>query len=292
MGRLDHPEVTRLVFRFVIFAICINKNLPQFFYRRSISISRATENSCGWLKCISPREADEIQNSFILRQARRILRHATPLLGAIRYNLKFRVFYLLLGKEEKMNSTQNIAVLVGSLRKGSLCRKVANEYLAHAPEGLNFRMIEIGHLPFYNEDDEAQPPTTWKNFRQQIDGCDGLLFITPEYNRSVPGVLKNALDVGSRPYGKSVWQRKPAAIISLSKGALGAFGANHHLRQILVGLGVPTMAEPEAYIGAADGLFDQAGHLINPETLKFLGGFMEAFSKWIIANKSTKDGSH
>jgi chromate reductase len=125
------------------------------------------------------------------------------------------------------------------------------------------------------------PPAPWTAFRQRIKAADAVLFVTPEYNRSVPAVLKNALDVGSRPYGCSVWDRKPGAIVSGSPGAIGAFGANHHLRQSLVFLNVPTMQQPEAYVGYVHKLFDEHGNLINDGTRKFLQEFMQAFANWV-----------
>ena len=118
-------------------------------------------------------------------------------------------------------------------------------------------------------------------FRERIRRADAVLFVTPEYNRSVPGVLKNAIDVGSRPYGKSVWSRKPGGVISVSPGALSAFGANHHLRQCLVFLDVPAMQQPEAYIGGADKLFDASGKLTNDSTREFLRKYMTTFAAWI-----------
>lgn len=184
-----------------------------------------------------------------------------------------------------MAAQRNVAVLVGSLRKASFSRKMAKELIAVAPDNLDLAFVEIGQLPAYNEDEEtASPPAAWVAFRDQVREVDALLFVTPEYNRSVPGFLKNAIDVGSRPYGKSVWSRKPGAVVSVSPGALGAFGANHHLRQSLVFLDVPAMQQPEAYIGGAAGLFDEAGTLINEATKTFLIRFMTAFAAWIEAN--------
>jgi chromate reductase len=157
-----------------------------------------------------------------------------------------------------------------------------------APESLDLEIVEIGQLPPYNEDeDAAAPPAPWVAFRDQVRGADAVLFVTPEYNRSVPGFLKNAIDVGSRPYGKSVWSGKPGAVVSVSPGALGAFGANHHLRQSLVFLDVPAMQQPEAYIGGAAGLFDEAGTLTNDVTRAFLTRFMAAFAAWIEANRKS-----
>ncbi len=180
-----------------------------------------------------------------------------------------------------MPVTRKVGVFVGSLRKDSFTRKVANAVAAVAPSSLQFEFIDIGLVGHYNQDLESSPPETWIGFRQKVRAVDALLFATPEYNRSVPGVLKNAIDVASRPYGKSAWNGKPGAVISVSPGALSAFGANHHLRQSLVFLNVPTMQQPEAYIGGADKLFDASGNLTNESTREFLRKFGEAFAAWI-----------
>jgi len=139
-------------------------------------------------------------------------------------------------------------------------------------------------LPIYNQDGDEEPPAPWREFRDRIKAADAVLIVTPEHNRSVPAALKNALDVGSRPYGKNVWGGKPGAVVSASPGSIGGFGANHHLRQSLVFLNVPAMAQPEAYIGGADKLFDATGKLVNEGTRKFLQGFMQAYDAWITAN--------
>jgi len=183
-----------------------------------------------------------------------------------------------------MATRVNVAVLVGSLRKDSLTRKVAMALIAIGQDPLAFEVIEIGNLPLYNQDDEATPTQNVVEFRRRAAACDALLFTTPEYNRSVPGVLKNAIDVGSRPYGKSVWANKPGAVISVSPGAIGAFGANHHLRQSMVFLNVPIMQQPEAYIGNANALFDDKGALINDSTRAFLQKFLQAYALWIAHN--------
>jgi chromate reductase len=183
-----------------------------------------------------------------------------------------------------MDKVRDVAVIVGSLRKGSLNRQVANALAELAPATLKLKIIEIGHLPIYNQDGDEEPPASWREFRDRIKAADGVLFVTPEHNRSVPAALKNALDVGSRPYGKNVWSGKPGAVVSASPGGIGGFGANHHLRQSLVFLNVPAMAQPEAYIGGADKLFDATGKLANDGTRKFLRGFMQAYGAWIIAN--------
>jgi chromate reductase len=176
---------------------------------------------------------------------------------------------------------RDVAVMVGSLRKASLNRKVAHALMELAPSELRFEIVEIDDLPLYNEDLEASPPSAWLTFRERVRRADAVLFVTPEYNRSVPGVLKNAIDVGSRPYGKSAWDKKPGAVISVSPGAIGGFGANHHLRQSLVFLNVPAMQQPEAYVGNAAKLFDESGKLINDGTREFLAKFGSAFAGWV-----------
>jgi chromate reductase len=181
-----------------------------------------------------------------------------------------------------MSTTRDVAVLVGSLRKQSFNRKMALALAALAPEALKLTIVEIGDLPFYSEDlDGPDAPATWTAFRQRIKAADAVLFVTPEYNRSVPGVLKNAIDVGSRPYGGSAWDGKPGAVVSVSPGGIGGFGANHHLRQSLVFLNVPTMPQPEAYIGGAGSLFDQNGGITNEGTREFLRKLMAAYAAWI-----------
>ena len=176
---------------------------------------------------------------------------------------------------------KDIVVIVGSLRKESFSRKMANALVGLAPESLKLEIVEIRDLPMYDQDLEDTPPGAWTAFRERVRRADAVLFATPEYNRSVPGYLKNAIDVGSRPYGQSAWARKPAAVISVSPGALGAFGANHHLRQSLVFLDMPTMQQPEAYVGGAATMFDDAGKLTKPETREFVGKFMGAFAAWV-----------
>ncbi len=177
-----------------------------------------------------------------------------------------------------------IAVIVGSLRKESYNLKTAKALIEMAPESLSLEIIDISNLQMFNEDLEATPPNEWVKFREQIVAADGILFLTPEYNRSVPAVLKNALDVGSRPYGQNSWDGKPAGIVSVSIGNISGFGANHHLRQSLVFVNMHTMAQPEAYIGGAGALFDDEGKLINESTKDFLHSFMVAYEKWIDEN--------
>src|SRR3954452_5983762 len=180
-----------------------------------------------------------------------------------------------------MATARDVAVFVGSLRKDSINRKMANALIECAPAALKLGIVEIGELPLYNQDDEKEAPAPWIAFRNRVRPVHAVLFVTPEYNRSVPAPLKNALDVGSRPYGQSVWDGKPGAVVSVSPGALGAFGANHHLRQSLVFLNVPAMQQPEAYIGGAAKLFDDAGNLTNDSTKQFLKAFADAFARWI-----------
>src|SRR6476620_3040202 len=150
---------------------------------------------------------------------------------------------------------RDVVVLVGSLRKASFNRKTASALRDIAAGSLDLEIVEIGDLPLYNEDLEASVPPAWARFRERVRKADAVLFVTPEYNRSVPGLLKNAIDVGSRPYGKSAFSGKPAGVISVTPGALGAFGANHHLRQSLVFLDMPALQQPEAYISNAGKLF-------------------------------------
>ena len=180
-----------------------------------------------------------------------------------------------------MSADHTVAVLVGSLRKESLNRKVALALASLAPANLKLEIVEIGQLPHYDQDADENPPEPWRQFRQRLKATDAVLFVTPEYNRSVPGVLKNAIDVGSRPYGQSAWEGKPGAVVSVSPGAIGAFGANHHLRQSLVFLNVPAMQQPEAYIGQAGELFDAQGNLTNDKRREFFTKFMQAFAAWI-----------
>jgi chromate reductase len=180
-----------------------------------------------------------------------------------------------------MPDTRTVAVLVGSLRRESFTRKVANALVQLAPPSLKLEIVEIGAVSFYNQDLEPNPPADWLAFREKLRAADAVLFATPEYNRSVPGVLKNAIDVASRPKENNVFNGKPGAVISVSPGALSGFGANHHLRQSLVFLNVPTMQQPEAYIGGAAKLFDESGNLTNESTKEFLRSFVDAFAKWV-----------
>lgn len=177
-----------------------------------------------------------------------------------------------------------IGILVGSLRQQSFNRKVALTLIKLAPPSLDMKLIEIGNLPFFNQDLEAAPPKEWITFRKQLMPLDGFLIVTPEYNRSVPAALKNALDVGSRPYGKNLWNAKPCAIVSASIGAIGGFGANHHLRQSMVFLNMPCLQQPEIYLSYVDKLFNEKGELINEDTKTFLSQFMQTYAEWVRTN--------
>jgi chromate reductase len=184
-----------------------------------------------------------------------------------------------------MSNVYNVAVVVGSLRKASINRKVALALAELAPANLKLNIVEIGDLPLYNEDiDGDSPPAAYSTFRQKVASSDAVLFVTPEYNRSVPAPLKNAIDVGSRPYGKSVWGGKPGAVISVSPGAIGGFGANQHLRQSFVFLNVPCMQQPEAYLGGAGTAFDETGKL-NESVKPFLQSFINAYGEWVAQHK-------
>jgi len=175
-----------------------------------------------------------------------------------------------------------IAIIVGSLREGSLNRKVARSICAIGGDKLDCFMVEIGDLPLYNQDLDSSPPEQWARFREQVAAADGVLFCTPEYNRGVPGVLKNAIDIGSRPYGQSVFDRKPAAIISASPGSIGGFGANHQLRQACVFLNMPVMQQPEAYLGhVTDGSFDGDGCLKDGPLKDLVIKLANAFHDWV-----------
>lgn len=177
-------------------------------------------------------------------------------------------------------ATRKIAVIIGSLRKDSYNRKVAKTLMLLAPATLDMEIVEIGQLAMYNQDDDASPPPTYTEFRDKIRGFDGVLFCTPEYNRSMPGALKNAIDVGSRPYGQSAWSGKPCAVVSVTPGGTGAFGANHHLRQSLVFLDMPAMQQPEAYISNVAKLYE-GDELKEESTKAFLQKFIDAFAAWV-----------
>ncbi|MBE8712481.1 NADPH-dependent FMN reductase [Sphingobacterium hungaricum] len=178
---------------------------------------------------------------------------------------------------------KTIGLFVGSLRRESFNKKIANHLTGIAPKGYEFKIISLEKLEMYNQDfdDDGNPPASYIEFRKQLNELDGFIFITPEYNRSVPAVLKNAIDVGSRPYGKNSWDGKPGAIISSSLGNISGFGANHHLRQSLVFVNVLTLQQPEAYIASVNKLFDDTGKLTSESTSEFFQKFVDAFAKWV-----------
>lgn len=181
------------------------------------------------------------------------------------------------------DNPKDIAVFVGSLRKDASSRKAALALSALAPKGLTLDIIPIAHLPFYDQDFDADPaatPISYADFRRRVGRADAALFVTPEYNRTFPAVLKNAIDIGTRPYGKNVWSGKPAGVVSVSMGALGGFGANQQLRALLANVNMPVLQQPEVYIGGADKLFDADGNVAVEATSAFLKGYMEAFAAW------------
>jgi chromate reductase len=179
-------------------------------------------------------------------------------------------------------ATHRIATIVGSLRKDSINRKIGRTICAMRGDHLDCSVVEIGDLALFNQDVEATPPQPWVRFREEVAAADGVLFVTPEYNRGVPGVLKNAIDIGSRPYGHSVWNGKPAAIISASPGGLGGFGANHQLRQSCVFLNMPVMQQPEAYLGhVTDDAFGEDGLLKEGRTRDLVEKLAFAFADWV-----------
>ena len=177
-------------------------------------------------------------------------------------------------------SQYQIAVIIGSLRKDSFNRKLANAIVKLAPPEFSFDQVQISDLPLYNQDDDANPAESVKRLKTEIKSAQGVLFFTPEYNRSIPGALKNALDHGARPYGQSVWAGKPAGVIGVSVGAIGTALAQQHLRNILAYLDMPTLGQPEAFIQAKDGLFDEAGN-IGAGSKQFLQNWMDRYVAWI-----------
>ena len=177
-------------------------------------------------------------------------------------------------------SNYHIAVVVGSLRRDSFNRKLADALVKLAPPEFTVSQVEIGDLPLYNQDDDAHPADAVKRLKSEIGAAQGLLFVTPEYNRSIPGVLKNAVDHASRPYGKNTWAGKPAGVLGVSVGVIGTAMAQQHLRNILAYLDVPTLAQPEAFIQAKDGLFDEAG-AIGAASRKFMQDWMDHYVAWV-----------
>jgi chromate reductase len=184
-------------------------------------------------------------------------------------------------KDAAMDKPLDIVVLVGSLRKDSLNRKTAATLAELAPASIRLEQVEIGPLPMYNQDLDDAPPDVWIAFRERVKKADGVLFVTPEYNRSVPAALKNAIDIGSRPYGQSAWKGKPGGVVTVSPGAIGGFGANHHLRQMLVFLDVHPLQQPEAYLGNAGKWFGDDGKLQDESARKFLQTYINAYASWV-----------
>ena len=183
--------------------------------------------------------------------------------------------------------TKRIGFMLGSLRRDAFTRTIANQLAELFPEDFEIVFPEIGHLEMYNQDydDDNKTPESWKAFREEVKKLDGVMFVTPEYNRSVPPVLKNALDIASRPYGANAWDDKPGAVVSVSPGAVSGFGANHHLRQILTFLNIHAMAQPEAYIGSVMNLLNEDG-TVKEDTVKFLQLIVDSYVAWF--NRLTK----
>jgi chromate reductase, NAD(P)H dehydrogenase (quinone) len=178
-------------------------------------------------------------------------------------------------------ATHHVVVIVGSLRKESFSLKIANALAELAPEGLNLEVLTLHGISFFNQDLEAAPPADWLAFREKLQKSQGVLFVTPEYNRSIPGVLKNAIDVGSRPYGKSSFLEKPIGIISNSPGPLGGVSATKHLQNIMPGIGGSIMGQPEAYLNAVGDAFDDKGKLTKEALQKVLQQYIDAFAAFV-----------
>jgi chromate reductase, NAD(P)H dehydrogenase (quinone) len=178
-------------------------------------------------------------------------------------------------------SSYQIAVVVGSLRRDSFNRKLATALAKLAPSDFSFKQVQIDDLPLYNQDDDASPAESVKRLKREIKGAQGLLFVTAEYNRSIPGVLKNAIDHASRPYGQNAWADKPAGVLGASIGAIGTAVAQQHLRNVLAYLDVPTLGQPEVFIHSKDGLFDEAGNLGNADSKKFLQDWTNRYVVWV-----------
>jgi chromate reductase len=177
--------------------------------------------------------------------------------------------------------THRIAVVVGSLRAESHNRRLAEAVVAMAPPEFSFEWLRIDDLPLYDQDDDANQAEPVKRLKREISAADGLLFVTPEYNRSMPGVLKNALDHASRPYGQNAWAGKPAGVIGASIGATGTALAQQHLRNVLAYLDVPTLGQPEVFIQVKEGFFDEKGGIASEGTRKFLRGFVDRYVAWV-----------
>lgn len=178
-------------------------------------------------------------------------------------------------------SQYQIALVIGSLRRDSFNRKLAEGLVALAPPELSFKRLRIDDLPLYNQDDDGNQAESVKRLKAEIAASQGLLFVTPEYNRSIPGVLKNAIDHASRPYGQSAWEGKPAGVVGASVGAPGTSMAQQHLRNVLAYLDVPTLGQPEVFIHVKDGLFDESGNLASADTKAFLQGWMDRYVAWV-----------
>jgi chromate reductase, NAD(P)H dehydrogenase (quinone) len=176
---------------------------------------------------------------------------------------------------------RKIAVIVGSLRKDAFSRRIAEALRALQPAGLDLQIVEIRDLALYNQDSEAPPPAAWTAFRDAVRATEGVIFVTPEYNRSMPAAIKNAIDVGSRPYGSSVWSGKPCGVISNSPGAIGGFGANQHLRQCLVFLDMPVLQQPEMYVGGVDKLVEAGGKVTSDAGRQLFTKFLDAYAAWV-----------
>ncbi len=194
-------------------------------------------------------------------------------------NPRHRTFISTLG--EIHMSQYQIAVVVGSLRRDSINRKLANAIVKLAPPEFVFTQLEIGDLPLYNQDDDANQAAPVKRLKSEISAAQGLLFVTAEYNRSMPGVLKNAIDHASRPYGQNAWANKPAGVLGASIGAIGSALAQQHLRNVLAYLNVPTLGQPEIFLQVKEGFFDEAGNIANPDSKKFLQNWMYQYVAWI-----------
>ncbi|WP_099205047.1 NADPH-dependent FMN reductase [Scatolibacter rhodanostii] len=178
-------------------------------------------------------------------------------------------------------SKKKIGIVVGSLRKGAFSQSVANYVASILPSDYEAKFVDLNGVDLFNQDLEGNPPASWTRLREDLKSVDAYLFFTPEHNRSIPAVLKNALDVGSRPYGESVWGGKPAGVVSVSPGGLAGFGANHHLRQVLSFLDIHPLQQPEAYIGSVHTLLNENGEVVNEDTQKHLQAYVAAFEKWV-----------
>jgi chromate reductase len=200
----------------------------------------------------------------------------------VRQETPVRVFDLA-GTMESPMSQYSIAVVVGSLRRESFNKRLATAMARLAPQEFSFSQVRIDDLPLYNQDDDNNPAETVRRLKAEITAADAVMFVTPEYNRSIPGVLKNALDHASRPYGKSVWKGKPAGVIGISPGAIGTAIAQQHLRTVLAYLDMPTLGQPEVFLQMKDDLFNQDGS-VGEKSRDFLQGWMDRFVEWVKAH--------